>query len=717
MITYIEDKNLFILKSNELMYAFEVEADGYPVNLYYGKEIYDYNDLPIGDTYFFRNGMEGRIPLSGLRREYTANGNGMYSETDFEPVFDDGIRGCELVYKSHLIKDKNHLELTITDSVHSLDVTLHYETFDDVNIINRYAVINNNGKAGVSVGKIMSGSLYAQDFSDDLYLTSLPGNWGTEYHITRQKIKQGKYVLETRDGYCNSQVAPYFAIDRRADENCGEVWFGILDWCGNHKITVEKTNQGTTAITAGINDYDFKWRIESGGNFQTPILTFGYTDKGFGGASRMIHDYQREYVMPKEYSDSVLPVLYNAWSAFELDINEEKILSLVDYAKEVGAELFVIDDGWYGRSTTVNCDLGDWLVNKNKFPNGLSLIVEKVNRLGMKFGIWIEPEMVSKTSDLYKKHPDWILGYEKYPQYENWHGRFVLNLARDEVADYIFDVIDGLIKSYNIEYLKWDSNRYMCQVGGDSDEVYDSPGAWYLYFKNLYKIFERINRKYPKIIIENCASGGLRANISLAKYCSRINRSDNQDPRDALMLHHGFSYIMNPKLAGGGGHISKIPNGINNRCTPLRYRAHMGMLGSLSIGIDLRNLSVEERKQIAAYTNQFKKIREIVQLGDFYTLKAPETCDYCVYQYVSKDKKKSILFIFGINLSFRQFIPNIKLLGLNSTEVYSIKHLKAEDEEKEWIFKNMTGDGLEKIGIRLTLSGDYDSKLLLLEQL
>ena len=714
-IQYIDRDKLFVLTSQALMYVFEITRDGYPVNLYYGKNLRDFNDLPLGDIYFFRNGTEGRVPKDCLRREYTANGNGIYYEASVEPVFSDGIRGCELVYKTHFAEG-NHLEVVLEDKVHSLEVSMHYTTYDDVNIIERYTVIKNNGTHNVVLKNAASATLYMEDFNEDYYLTSLPGNWASEYAITRQQIKKGKYVLETRDGYCNSQIAPYFAIDRGADENSGEVWFGLLEWCGNNKITVEHTNFETTVINAGINNYDFNPTLNPDQSFETPILKFGYTNSGFGGASRIIHDYQRKYILPKAYSDSTLPVLYNAWAAFELDINEEKLISLADYAKRIGAELFVVDDGWYGNSTTIDCDLGDWVVNKTKFPNGLQPLVNKVNDLGMKFGLWIEPEMVAKTSELYKQHPDWIFGYEKYPQYENWHGRYVLNLAKPEVADYIFDVIDKLLQKYNIEYLKWDSNRYMCQVGNDGNDRAEGSEAWYLYFKNLYGIFERINKKYPNIIIENCASGGLRANMSLARYCSRINRSDNQDPRDALILHHGFSFIMNPKLAGGGGHISRVPNGINGRCAPLRYRAHMGMLGSLAVGYDLRNASQDEINQIAFYVEQFKQIREIIQLGDFYTIHAPENGDYCVYQYVSKDKSKSVLFVFGINLSFRKFLPNIKTLGLSDDKVYNIKHLKAADQPEELIFKPMSGSGLKDIGLRVSLAGDYDSKLILIEE-
>lgn len=714
-VKYIDEKKLFVLTSNELMYVFEISPDGYPINLYYGKTLKSVDDLPIGDTYFFRNGTEGRVPNDGFRREYTANGNGMYYEVDLEPEFADGIRGCELIYKSHVLNDER-LEVVLEDAVHLLEVKLCYVTHSDINIIERYSVITNNGPDRVVLKNAASATVYMEDFNEDYFLTSLPGNWGSEYAVTRQAVKRGKYVLETRDGYCNSQVAPYFAVDRGATENSGEVWFGILEWCGNHKITVDHTAYETTAITAGINNYDFEMRLNGGEEFTTPTFKFGYTSNGFGGASRIVHDYQRNYILPKEYSESVLPVLYNAWAAFELDINEEKLISLADYAKRIGAELFVVDDGWYGNSTTIDCDLGDWVVNKTKFPNGLKPLVDKVNKLGMKFGIWIEPEMVAKTSDMFKKHPDWIFGYEKYPQYENWHGRYVLNLAKQEVADYVFEMIDKLLTEYNIGYLKWDSNRYMCQVGGDGNADFESSEAWYLYFKNMCGIFERINKKHPDIIIENCASGGFRANMSLAKYCSRINRSDNQDPRDALMLHYGFSHIMNPKLAGGGGHISRVPNGINGRCAPLRYRAHMGMLGSLAVGYDLRNASEDEINQIAFYVEQFKTIREIVQLGDFYTIHAPKNGDYCVYQYVSKDKSKSVLFVFGMNLSFRQFVPNIKPLGLLDDEIYTVKHLKSADQTEELMFKPMSGDGLKKVGLRINLVGDYDSKLILIEK-
>lgn len=714
-VKYYSDRKIFVLKSNEIMYAFEIEESGYPINIYYGKAISDYRDFPVDEMNFERRGSL-ITHLNMYRREYPVTSDFMYDEGAFSIRYADGARECILTYADYEIKDENHLDLILKDSREKIKVTLHYETFDDVNIINRSVTVENIGDDTVTLTKVMSSALYLPDF-EKYNLTTLPGKWGGEYQKTRQELKRGKYVAEARTGYPNHQIAPYFALDKDAKENSGKVWFGTLNWCGNHKMVVDRNEWGNVYVTAGINDYDFSYPLNSGEIFSAPVFTFGYTEDGFGGAARTLHNYQRLYVSPQKHTDTALPVLYNAYAAFELDIDAEKLMALSEKAAKIGAELFVVDDGWYGESPDNICDFGDWTPHTTKFPDGLKPLIEKVNSLGMKFGLWIEPEMTSKTSKLYKEHPDWLLGCEYCEQKPLIGNRLVLNLAKEEVFEHIKNVLYKLLSENNIEYLKWDSNRSISQQDWIEQQPENKQKVWYEYFKNVYWLFEFINTNFPDVIIENCASGGGRAEIGLAKYSSRINRSDNQDPRDVMFLHDGFTYMHRPKFAGGGGHISKSPSGINQRYTPLRYRAHMAMLGSLAVGMDLRNMTDDELDEVKYYIEQYKSIRHITQCGELYKLVTPENGEYCVYQYVTRDKSESVVLIFGLNISFAKNFPRLLLEGLDETKRYKIQVLPDAKGERNAECKYMSGDGLKNVGLHFNLMGDYDSILIKLEEI
>lgn len=709
-VQVLRKQKAFVIRSKNLMYALEVEPTGYLICVYYGKAIERLEDLPWGELNFERKGSL-ITDLNMYRREYPTNCDFMYDEAAFTAHYADGVRECVLKYEDYEQIDDNHFNIMLADQRNLLRVTLHYETFEDVNVINKHVTVENRGTDTIILRKIMTGCVYLPDF-EEYRLTSLPGKWAHEYDITRQPLKRGKYVLETRTGYCNSQMAPYFALDQNADEHNGKVWFGTLQWCGNHKIVVERTEWGNIIVTAGLNDYDFSWPLKGRESFQTPVLTVGYTEEGFGGAGRTLHSYQRKYVSPKEYTNQVLPVIYNAWAAFELDIDAPKLMALAEKAAEIGTELFVVDDGWYGAGENNSCDFGDWFAHPTKFPEGLSPLIRRVNELGMKFGLWIEPEMVAKTSKLYKAHPDWLIGYESFEQKPLIGNRLVLNLAKEEVLEHLKNVLYELLSKNNIEYLKWDSNRFISQPGWENLPVEERQGLWYCYFLNLYRLFEFIHEHFPNVLIENCASGGLRAELGLAKYCSRINRSDNQDPRDVMFLHDGFTYMHRPRHAGGASHITKDPYGINERSTPLAYKARAGMMGSLAASIDLRQISLEDKEEIAYYIKQFKSIRHITQLGELYKLVTPQNGKYCAWQYVSLDKNESVVFVFGLNISFREEFPRLKLRGLNEERIYRIEVLPDAKGKKMPIYKDMSGQGLLESGIRIELKGDYDNLLI-----
>jgi alpha-galactosidase len=478
-----------------------------------------------------------------------------------------------------------------------------------------------------------------------------------------------------------------------------------LQWSGNWKIIVEQDPLKCVQVTGGINDFDFNWPLRPGETFTAPIFTGGYTTGGFGAASRMLHDYQRLCLNPRAWAEKPLPVIYNAWAAFEFSINEQLMMALAEQAAAIGVELFVMDDGWFGTRDDARSGLGDWTPSRTKFPDGLKPLIDKVNSLGMGFGLWVEPEMVNPDSDLYRAHPDWILHFPKRER-ELYRNQCVLNLAREDVKQFIIGFLDDLLSNHNLAYLKWDMNRLFSQPGWPEAPLGEQKTFWTRYVHNFYAILEHINVRYPDVIIENCASGGLRADLAMMRTCSRVNRSDNQDPLDELKLHEGFTYINRSRSAGGGGHVSRSGSGVNRRHTSLRYKAHIAMLGSFAVGLDLRQSSQAERDELADLIRRHKAQRETVHNGDLYRLASAWNKPYAIFLFVARDRGQAVLMVYGQSMQFAQALPRIRLAGLDPDARYSVEG-----------YRPVSGRSLMEIGLRINLTGDFDSHVLQLERM
>lgn len=700
MIKYFEESKTFLINTENSTYAFCVNEDNTVTNLHWGARVdYDF-DLPSGEE--MRRTCEWCDSPAVKRGEFCAWGGRFYQEPCLKVTFADGVRDCILRYASHKISETgDELTLTLKDKVYPLYVDLIYKIYNGLDLIDKHSVIRNCGEESFVVESAMSGGMYLPQ-SDDYMLTVMGSAMMKEYDLKREKMSYGRTVLDSRTLYSNSNNFPYFAIDKgNAGEENGEVWFAALQWCGNYKITIEKLRNNPVKICGGLNDFDFEYPLKKGESLDTPVFTIGYTENGFGAASRMFHDLQKKYIAPRNYAYEPLPVLYNAWAAFEFKIDAQKVMGLIDKAAYIGAELFLIDDGWFGTRNDDTSGLGDWYPNKEKFPDGLAPIIKKCNERGMKFGLWLEPEMVSPNSELYKLHPDWVFSFKTRDR-EEYRNQLTLNIAKPEVKKFIIDTIDRLLSENNIEFIKWDSNRFLSRPGWESEPISEQRKYHYLYTKALYEIFAFINEKYPNVIIENCASGGMRADLSFANYCSRINRSDNQDPRDEILLHEGFTYVNRSKSAGGGSHISRHGRGAgpNGRTVPLRYMAHVAMLGSLAVGLDLRMLPDEEIEEIKGYIALHKELRNTVQNGDMYRLASPRENDYAIYSFVSEDKSEVVTFCYGLNLSFAERVGNVRLNGLDAEAIYI-----SDDGEKR------SGRGLMSFGIPVELRGDFDSRI------
>ena len=576
-----------------------------------------------------------------------------------------------------------------------------FEIYPDCDIIDKRCVITNTGSDTVTLERAFS-ALWRLPYRKDYRLTHFAGQWGREYTLERTPVTQSKTVLETRTGTSGYDHCPLILLDDgNACEEQGDVFFGSVQWSGNWKMVVEKTRFGIVQITGGISDFDFSWPLTAGESFETPRFTGGLSREGFGGSSRMIHRYQRRHLMSERNADRIMPIIYNSWGTFEFDIDERRMIELAKLAAQAGAELFVIDDGWFGTRDDEKSGLGDWVPHREKFPKGLNPLIGAVNDLGMDFGIWVEPEMVNPDSDLYRAHPDWAI---HFPGREGNLGRrqLVLNLAREDVCEYIYERMDWLLGNHNIKYLKYDNNRFITEPGWPEAPVDEQKTLWVKYIRNFYSFLERLSAKYPDVIMENCASGGARVDLAMCRWTVRVNRSDNQDTLDVLKLHEGFTHLMLPRAAGGGCHISRRATySVNGRKMPMRYQAHAGMMGSLSIGDNLFEYTAEDMTELQGYTDLYKQIRETICLGDFYRLISPRENPYAANLYVDPDGSRAVLFVLGQSMQFRQVIPRIRIPGLIADAVYEVEG-----------YRPLSGKALQELGIPVNLKGDFDSRVI-----
>lgn len=711
MIKYFEDEKTFMLSTNVSTYAFKINDEGYPVHLFYGAKTEHICDLPTMDE------LKKTTTLSNLEeadaREYPEWGGEFMPEPSIMARFKNGVRDLILKFSSYKTEEKNDaqiLYLKLYDDYVKLSVTLKYKVYDNLDIIERNCIIKNESEDKCFLDRAFSASVFLP-YQDNYRLTTLCGAWAGEYQITEQVLNRSEVVLQSRTGLSGPEFAPFFMLDENsfANEKSGNVYFGTLIWSGNWKFIFEKDSSNRTIVSGGISDFDFSWCLDVGEEFETPVFLFGYTENGFGDVSKKLHTYQREYIMHPNEKNRIMPLVYNAYGTFMSQISEEKITSVIKKAASLGVELFVMDSGWTGfgddKEYNYRQGFGDWVVNKDRFPNGLKPIADKIHQNGMKFGIWLEPEAVNPKSNLFKEHPDWVHNFNGREPIERGF-RYVLNFANEDAAKYMTDKVLNFIKEYDIDCFKMDFCRFNVMMADRNLDFDHQKEVWVRHVKNLYKFYETIKKEYPDIIIENCASGGFRADLGMLKFSGRMNRSDNQDPLDILKIHEGFSMFLLPKLAGGGCHISDMfTQHINSRTSAMKFQAHVGMMGSLAIGKNLNEITLEEEEELKEYVKLYKEIRETIQLGDVYRIASPRKKPYAVFEYVSKDKQKAVVCAYSQSMQFAKMPERIKLDGLLKDALYNVEGYGIK-----------SGKGLMDIGIQIPLRGDMDSKIIKIEK-
>ena len=676
-------ENYWILETEHTAYAFGVNVRGLLAHAYWGARLPFAEDYPLppesGD-YASWSGPSHLVP-----EEYPAYAGAKFVEPCLKTTFADGVRDTVLRFGAAEVVGENELRVTLRDAHYPLTVVLCYRVHETHDLIERWAEISNTGNTGgapITLERVWS-ALWHLPWDGQYRLSHLFGRWFEEWQLRRELLQPGVKVKESRRITTSHNANPWFAIDRGgADEMQGEVWFGVLAWSGNWKLAAEVTEYGATRLGIGVNDWDFAWRLNAGETFTTPASLAGYTAAGFGAASRTLHDYARAQL---PHGKTLHPVLYNSWEAVFFDVNEASQMDVAERAAEMGVELFVMDDGWFHGRAIDNAGLGDWWPDERKFPNGLTPLIERVNALGMDFGLWIEPEMVNPDSDLYRAHPDWVIHFPTRERSE-MRSQLILNLGRTDVQEYLIMLLDKLLAAHNIVFIKWDMNRNVSEPGWP-DAPGDARELWVRYVQGVYRVWSTLAARHPRVLWQSCSGGGGRVDYGMLRMVDQFWVSDNTEATARLGIQEGFSQFM-PAIT-----MESQVTHMGRPLLSLPFRFHVNMMGVLGISDDLLKWSEADLATGAEQIALYKAIRPIVQFGDQYRLLPAQGQDFTAVQYVSKDKMEGVLFVFRVHMPEPARMAPVYLRGLEPQARYAIDGCNAVRSGAAWM----------NLGLRLEL--------------
>lgn len=694
-IKYNADSKTFILETKNSSYLMKVTRYGNLLHLYYGKKIPDENLdflLKFQDRGFSPNpneaGNDRTFSLDFLQQEFSTDGKGDYRSPSIEVINGDGssifsgkMAGYKIYRGKYCIKGMPSLRAASGDTVDTLEVRLEdresgaavilgYSVFEEKNVITRTARFVNGGKQSLRLKKLMSVTLDYRDSDFDLIYFS--GRHVMEREFNRIPVQSGIHSIGSSRGTSSHQFNPFGIICRKnTSEDWGDCYGYSLVYSGNFLMEAEKDQFAQLRVNMGINPKDFSWQVDPGEEFQAPEAVLAYSADGLTGLTHLYHDVYRENLCRSPYTKKARPVLINSWEAAYFDFDEEKILNIARESVDMGVDLFVLDDGWFGKRDDDNSSLGDWTVNRKKLKDGLDGLSEKIHQMGLQFGIWIEPEMVSENSALYRAHPDWCL---KAPGRPMTRGRnqLVLDLSRKDVCDYLIGTINEIIENAKVEYVKWDMNRSISDVWSGVLEKERQGEALHRYVLGLYHIMDEVILKHPEIIFCGCSGGGGRYDPAMLYYQPQIWCSDNTDAVSRLKIQYGtsFCYPANTLEA----HVSVCPNHQTGRSVSLKTRGIVAMDGILGYELDATKLSEEEknfcRKQVQFYKKNYRLISE----GDYYRLTNPYTDRaYTAWEHVAKDRKKALVSLVMTEKEGNAPQMYLKLKGLDENAYYRVE--------------------------------------------
>mgnify|MGYP001011145201 FL=1 len=736
-ILFNEECRQFHLTNGEISYIFRVYEDGKLLQLYYGAVVpeRDYSylvELQHRPMTTYRKEGDLRYSLEHVRQEFPE-----YGTTDFRhPAIylrqENGSRITDFVYVSHQIVDgKPALEglpatytetqteaktliLTLRDEVTEVEVQLFYTIFADWPVITRSSKVINQGRETCYLESLASLSLDLPDADYDWL--QLSGAWARERHIKERPLQQGIQSIESTRGISSPHHNPFVALKRpETTEFSGPVLGAALVYSGNFLIQAEVDTYDVTRLQIGINPFGFEWKLAAGQSFTNPEALLVYSERGLNGMSQVFHQLFRRRLARGYWRERARPVLINNWEATYFDFSENQLLDLAEKAQEVGVELFVLDDGWFGQRTNDRAGLGDWFVNPERLPRGLGSLAERIHGLGMQFGLWFEPEMVNKDSQLYRTHPDWLLAV---PDRQPHHGRnqFVLDYSRPEVVDEIFERLSAVIEEAQLDYIKWDMNRPLTDVFSAAWPADQQGEIFHRYVLGVYDLYERLISRYPSLLFESCSSGGGRFDPGMLYYAPQAWTSDDSDAIERLKIQYGTSLLY--PLSSMGAHVSIVPNHQTNRLTPLKTRGNVAFFGSFGYELDLNQLSPEELAEVREQIAFYKRHRELIHNGTFYRLQSPFKGDgQTAWMVVSQDQNTALLGTFKVLNQVNRSHQRLQLKGLAADKVYRLEG------------RAYTGAELMRVGLVTTdassgqlledseqkPSYDFDSKLWLFE--
>lgn len=699
-IVYDEQQKVFGLHTENTSYLIGLaDIYGYVGHIYYGKRMEDLNGsylLRTGEAPFMPsvNAREKAMFMDSFYTEYPASGRGDYRETCLTIRTEGGHRVCELHYAGHEIKDGKPalkglpatfgdskqcqtLEITCKDEVNGLEVVLSYSVFEDVDAVIRSVRVKNCSQKKIYLEKVLSACL-DMDFEQQERI-SLVGSWARERHIERMPISHGKQSNGSVRGETSHQEHPFLAVvSPNTTQDTGEVYAMNFVYSGNFLAQTEVGHFDCLRMVMGIHPDGFSWKLEPGEEFQAPEVVMVYSDHGLGAMTKTYHKLYRRHLIRSKYLHSRRPILLNNWEATYFDFDNEKLLDIVREAKKSGIEMLVMDDGWFGHRNADNSSLGDWFVNEEKLRGGLKKLVDEVKALDMKFGIWFEPEMISQDSKLFEAHPDWAI---QVPGMEPVQSRcqLVLDLSRQEVVDYAYECVAKILRETGIDYVKWDMNRQLCDIGSYCLSADCQGELFHRYVLGVYQLQERLVTEFPDLLLENCSGGGARFDAGMLYYSPQIWCSDDTDAVERLSIQEGTAMVY--PLSAMGAHISDCPNHIVGRQTPFETRGHVALAGTFGYELDITKIAKEERDMIPHQVEMYHKYNDLVREGEYDRIASyRENHSYDCWQVTSEDQSEALVTYVQVlaranyhsrRLRLKNLIPDAKYQLEGTEEVYS----------------------------------------------
>lgn len=720
-VSYEKQKKIFKLDTEKSTYLIGLSPEGYVGHIYYGDRLNQSVDnylLRMSEHPFTPsvNKREKSMFLDFFPAEYPSGGVGDYRESCINIRDSHGSMGSEFFYISHEIYKGKHkleglpasfgteeetetLDIHCRDEVLDLELILSYSVFEKENIITRSVRVENHGQQEVRLEKIYSACL---DMDNEAFeMISLHGSWARERHIQQGALHYGKQTISSARGESSHQEHPFIAlVTPGTTQKQGKVYAMHFVYSGNFTAQAELSQFDSVRMVMGINSEEFSWRLAPGETFQAPEVVMTYSGQGLGQMSRSYHDFYRNHLIRSSYNHKKRPILINNWEATYFDFNTEKLLDIAREAKKCGIEMLVMDDGWFGHRSSDDSSLGDWFVNEDKITGGLKNLVDQVNAIGLKFGIWFEPEMISPDSELYQKHPEWAIQITGREATQS-RCQYVLDLSRNEVRDYVYECVANVLRSANIEYVKWDMNRQLSDMGSTYLGREDQQELFHRYVLGVYELQERLVTEFPNLLLENCSGGGARFDPGMLYYSPQIWCSDDTDAIERLLIQEGTELIY--PLAAMGAHVSDCPNHTVGRVTPFETRGHVALSGTFGYELDITKISEEERNMIPEQTEMYHKYHDLIREGDYFRIASyRENHLYDCWASSAKDRSEVLVTYVQVLGQANCHSRKIYLDGFDTDKIYC---LEGTDEK-------YTGEMLMKAGFLIRdMRGDFQSRL------